>query len=278
MRTSCLTPFTKLNDKKNETMSLPCGKCPQCLKRRACAWSFRLIQQDKVSMTSQFITLTYDTEHVPISRNGYMCLNKRDVQLFLKRLRKAQTANDPTNCIKYYAVGEYGGQKWRPHYHLIMFNADITLLQQAWGLGSIYYGTVNGASVGYCLKYMTKPAKIPMHRNDDRIREFSLMSKGLGESYMTNAMLRWHHADLRNRMYLNIEDGKKIAMPRYYKIKIFTELERKQIAFFANKKRIEDELKAIRLGKTITERDRAERVKASFEKMHHNSTIGRNKF
>ena len=66
------------------------------------------MQHEKDAMSAQFITLTYDTSTVPITRNGYMSLDKRDLQLFFKRLRKSQ-GKDSTGAsmppIKYYAVG-----------------------------------------------------------------------------------------------------------------------------------------------------------------------------
>ena len=31
-----------------------------------------------------------------------------------------------TTPLKYYAVGEYGGQTKRPHYHIVIFNADLS--------------------------------------------------------------------------------------------------------------------------------------------------------
>lgn len=39
-------------------------------------------------------------------------------------------------------------------------------------------------------------------------------------------MQRYHKADLENRMYVPIEDGKKIAMPRYFKDKMYNNEER----------------------------------------------------
>jgi len=42
-------------------------------------------------------------------------------------------------------------------------------------------------------------------------------------------MQTWHIADHENRMYCNLTDGKKIAMPRYYKQKIYTDEQRKII-------------------------------------------------
>lgn len=236
---SCITPFIVKNNIKGE-IPVPCGKCPNCLKRRISGWSFRLMQEEKISMSAHFITLTYDTQHVPITRNGFMDIRKRDVQLFFKRLRKSMAKTEVTKTknpvhtlpIKYYVAGEYGGKTKRPHYHAIIFNCKPELIEAAWQLGSVHYGQVSVASVGYTLKYMSKPKKIPMHKNDDRTPEFSLMSKGLGASYLSANAKNWHMANLDDRMHLIIEDGKKIAMPRYYKDKIYTEEQRKRIAHF----------------------------------------------
>lgn len=172
----CLQPINI----KNSDVPVPCGKCPECRARRTSGWSFRLMQQQKKAVSSYFITLTYDTAHVPITKSGFMGLDKRDVQLFIKRLRKAHGVPLPDTAIKYYAVGEYGGKTKRPHYHIILFNAKLELIQPAWDKGQVHYGQVAGASVGYTLKYMSKPSKIPMFKGDDRLKEFSLMSKGLG--------------------------------------------------------------------------------------------------
>lgn len=54
-------------------------------------------------------------------------------------------------------------------------------------------------------------------------------------------MKKWHLNDLENRCYLNIDDGKKIAMPRYYKDKLYTEEQRKVVAFYG-KIRAEEQL------------------------------------
>lgn len=280
---ACITPFT-VTKKTGQKVPVPCGKCPDCKGRRTSGWSFRLMQEEKRSMTAQFITLTYDTNHVPITRNGYMSLDKRHVQLFFKRLRKAHS-RDPIGKrmppIKYYAVGEYGGKTKRPHYHAIILNAHLPLIQRAWELGSVHYGTVTGASVGYTLKYMQKESKIPMHRNDDRLREFSLMSKGIGEAYLTQAMVKWHHADMLNRMYVTTEQGQKVSMPRYYKQKIFVETELKRIGHFAIQtaltKLLEHEQNMRQL-----HGDRAEEVQTEihinqFKKMYTDAEKGRDK-
>lgn len=214
------------------------------------------MQEYKVSKSALFLTLTYDTAHVPITRNGFRNLNKRDLQLFFKRLRKNNGLP-----IRYYAVGEYGGRTSRPHYHVILFNAQPELIQDAWKIdgkhiGQIHYGQVSEASVGYTLKYISKDSRIPLHCNDDRQREFALMSKGLGENYLTQKMIAWHKKDLENRMYCNIPDGKKISMPRYYKDKIYHKQERKAAGVSARKLAEERELK-------MTEQDYRNKIQAN---------------
>ena len=226
-----MTPFVKNN------IPLPCGKCPACRSRRASAWSFRLMQEEKISSSAYFLTLTYDTNNVHITEKGRMGLNKRDLQLFFKRLRKRHPAE---RKIRYYAVGEYGSKTERPHYHVILFNSSIEHIQPSWQLGQVHYGTVEAASVGYTLKYISKVSKFPKYVGDDRAKEFSIMSKGLGKSYVSDKTILWHLDDHINRMYLNIPDGKKIAMPRYYKERIYNEEQREQIAMCARLKAQEE--------------------------------------
>lgn len=219
----CSKPFQK--EVEGIYYNLPCGKCFDCKARKVSSWSYRLMKEAERSTSAFFVTLTYDTDHVPITKNGYMSLHMPDIQNFFKKYRKLCE-----NQIKYYVCGEYGGKTNRPHYHIILFNGDVEKIQEAWTQGTNYIGKCSVASVGYTLKYISKMGKIPMHKNDDRIKEFSLMSKKLGDNYITKNMVQWHKADLNNRMYCNLKDGKKIAMPRYYKEKIYEDSERYQIS------------------------------------------------
>ena len=182
-----------------------------------------------------------------------MSLNKSDLQKFFKRLRKLSSSR-----IRYYACGEYGGKGWRPHYHIILFNSDAEHVARAWSLdgkplGDVHYGTVTEASVGYTLKYITKAPRIPVHINDDREREFSLMSKGLGSNYLTDRMVDYHlgigapdqQEAINQRMNCTIAGGKKIAMPRYYKDKIYNKLQRSTAGVEARKQAIKRQEKQI---------------------------------
>jgi hypothetical protein len=275
MSTKCITPFYVKDKFTSEYIPVPCSKCPPCKKRRTSGWSFRLVEEGKRSLSALFVTLTYNTETVPITKNGFMNLDKTDVQKFMKRLRKLSNQK-----LKYYLCGEYGTQRMRPHYHLIIFNSDREQVERAWSLdnkplGQIYIGDVNEASIGYTLKYMTKKGKIPIHYNDDRQKEFSLMSKGLGANYLTQKMIKWHKMDIENRMYCNIIGNKKIAMPRYFKDKIYTEFDKVRIS---NHIKIKAELEEEKLKQEIGENYEqiiVERHINSFEKMHKNAEINR---
>jgi hypothetical protein len=269
MSSRCITPFYKKEQIRGEHIPFPCGKCPPCKKRRTSGWSFRLVKEGERSNSALFITLTYDTEFVPITTNGYMTLDLKDLQKFFKRLRKLTNEK-----LKYYAVGEYGSTKKRPHYHIILFNANPEHIKRAWALnnkhiGAYHIGNVSHASIGYTLKYMSKKSSIPMHQNDDRKKEFSVMSKGLGSNYITQAMINWHKNNLEERMYVPIEDGKKIAMPRYYKDKMYNEQEKDKIAKYMVKISEEILLKESKEFNNFTEQEKvmSERHIFAFKKM-----------
>jgi hypothetical protein len=200
-------------------IDVPCGKCLACKKRRASHWSFRLNEEAKASSSAAFLTLTY--ENVPISENGFHTLNKRDFQLFLKRLRK----KCGTNKLKYYACGEYGSSTNRPHYHAVLFNlpkhiiAQPQILADTWQNGHIHLASSNQSTINYVVGYMTKSNFERINTHDDRLKEFSLMSKGMGMGYLTPAMKNYYQK--RKLFCIVRENGQIISMPRYYKQKIF---------------------------------------------------------
>lgn len=214
-------------------MPFPCGKCPACVRRRVSGWAFRLNKQSEQSNSAHFVTLTYNDEHIKKTKNGFETLVKKDVQDFFKRLRKLTKQK-----ISYYAVGEYGDTGERPHYHIILFNANPKIVENAWKLnditlGNVHFGDVGDASVGYTLKYISKDKKIPQFNGDDRQKEFALMSKGLGAGYLTENMVKWHtKGNLENKVYLPLKDGKKAAMPRYYKDKLYDKGQKFRIGVF----------------------------------------------
>lgn len=221
---ACVNPYVN-----PEGYKFPCGSCTFCRKNRVRQWMFRLLQEDKVSENSLFVTLTYENGTVPRTAKKFKTLLKSDVQKWMKRLRKA----NPGKKIRYYLVGEYGPKTQRPHYHAILFNCDPNTISDTWKLGEVDIGDVSGASVSYVAGYISKPGKKIGYADwDDRVPKFSLMSKGLGSNYLTPEMEKFYLNDL-TRNYV-MQDGYKIGLPRYYRKKIsYTDEEREEIQEFA---------------------------------------------
>ncbi len=236
----CHSPLYLPRHKGRPEAKIPigCGKCPYCKRRRVNSWVFRLLQEDRVSLSSYFVTLTYDKYFLPVSKKNRPTLVKTDLQKFFRKLRKLQSRD---KSIKYYACGEYGTKNSRPHYHAIVFNVlDTESFYKAWTrscpirggtkahqMGKIDIGSVSGASIAYTAKYIDKKTRIPQYKGDDRKPEFSIMSKKLGINYITSQIIKYHKADLR-RMYVTHIGGIKTPMPKYYRNLIFNEDERRK--------------------------------------------------
>ncbi len=227
----CITPITVRNKTKdinnqNLFVTVPCSKCVACLKRRTGHWSFRINQEAKISSSAAFLTLTYAEE--PLSDNGYPTLVKKHYQDFFKRLRK--TTN---NKLKYYACGEYGTKTKRPHYHAIVFNLPHSFLKKPekldniWGHGHTMLTHSNALTINYVVGYINKGTFERNSVHDDRLKEFSLMSKKMGMNYLTPKMREYYKQ--RQIACIVHEDGHILSMPRYYKQQIFTKKELKKI-------------------------------------------------
>lgn len=202
---------------------LPCGKCVGCLLRRAADWAIRCTHEARYHTRKAFLTLTYDREHLPKDRS----LQKRHLILFFKRLR--HYAQGP---IKYFACGEYGDRRGRPHYHAIVFGHDFPdeqpvpnnegaeyplyeseTLNAIWFKGAAKIGRVTDKSADYVARYTIKKIHKQKHYGPSGMAEpFCLMSKGIGKSYYKEFKTDIYPSD-----YIIHEDTKqKRTVPRYY--------------------------------------------------------------
>ena len=235
----CPTPIS-IRDKSDKNpknraskrIEVPCGRCGACRQARRYQWAFRLKEELKDSKNAYFITLTYNDENLPeyidydsgeIKSN----LCKKDLQDFIKRLREKQYRKTRQRTFRYYAVGEYGTKTDRAHYHLIGFNIDRDTCYQIpgiWGKGNCHIGQVNDASILYVAKYHVNRN---MESESERTKEFATMSKrpAIGHGYLKRNTT-WHQENMNTYVYQN---GFKKAMPRYYKEKIFDDLNKEQL-------------------------------------------------
>ena len=222
----CPTPY-KLKEPSPTGLAqlVPCGQCGACRANKRAQWSFRLQQELKYSESCVFITLTYDDINLPHALEP--TLVKTDLQKWLKRLRKEQSHHTEAK-IRYYAVGEYGTNTKRPHYHALVFNADLETLRQiekTWKFGHIKVDPVGDASIHYITKYHVNYDK--KSRKDIKQPEFALMSRkpAIGAKYID--INKKYHQNSKHDYVVN--NGFKQSLPRYYREKIFTEKQRNEL-------------------------------------------------
>lgn len=212
---SCLRPHIVTDPNTGRMFPAPCGKCEECCKAYSLQWAQRMMDELSITGKGMFLTLTYDNVHLPPDGQ----LRKRDLQLFMKRLRKHIA---PEKC-RYYACGEYGGHgseltpNGRPHYHICLFGwipKDLTPrnekvfvsheLEQIWQNGFIHIYELDFARAKYAAKYLSK-----LDDRDHAVKPFSSVSlkPGLGASVVTPALLSSGHRYI---------DGRKYPIPKYY--------------------------------------------------------------
>lgn len=127
-----------------------------------------------------FVTLTYAPEHCPTvtdPETGEMnlSLKKRDLKLWLKRLRRLLAPQK----IRYYGCGEYGAQTQRPHYHLILFGLNFmnqSKILDTWGLGNITVSEAHERNMAYTAQYTLKKRLSHPDVLGGREKEWSIMS------------------------------------------------------------------------------------------------------
>lgn len=189
-----------------------CGSCPTCLINTRRTWSHRIQMETNLRTDNCFANLTYEDSNLPlvVSSTGATLpdLRPKDLQDWLKRLRAAIS---PLR-IRFYAVGEYGDESWRPHYHVALFGfptclrgrtrrlpqsknrpiwrgccVQCELVGNTWGKGDVDLGTVDIGSAQYLAQYVTKKMT---HRDNSlllgRHPEFARMSlrPGIGHDFM----------------------------------------------------------------------------------------------
>lgn len=147
-------------------VQVPCGQCIGCRLERSRQWAMRIMHEASLQLANCFVTLTYDDANLPADGS----LVKKHFQDFIKRLRKRYS----DRRISYFHCGEYGDDNGRPHYHAILFNIEFPdcvfastnhrgdrvysskILEETWGKGLCWLGSVTFESAGYVARYCLK--------------------------------------------------------------------------------------------------------------------------
>jgi len=170
-----------------------CGQCLHCRINQARIWKTRILLEATQYEKNCWTTLTYNDQHIPLNltpeevEKGYKWhitgrLRKDHLQKFIKRVRK----RFQPHIIRFFGVGEYGEESWRPHYHVVLFNIgpeESIDIKKCWTdtngvpIGHTKEGDLNNDSASYIAGYTTSKV-IKRTTIDGRIPEFSNSSTG----------------------------------------------------------------------------------------------------
>ena len=181
-----------------------------------------------------------------MEKRGHTNLDKREIQLFMKRLRKKYGKG-----IRYYHCGEYGPKLGRAHYHILIFGHDFKdkkfwkyskpnkfvaiskkfplytseELNSLWvmdgkSMGYSSIGEVSFDTAAYVARYILKKQngkKGDEHYTNKETgeiteKEYTTMSRrpGIGKGWLEK-----YESDMYPKDYITIK-GKKMRPPRYY--------------------------------------------------------------
>ena len=210
-----------------EPMDVPCGCCIGCRRDKAREWKIRNCLELQDSPEAYYLTLTYDDWHLPKSVDGELVLNKKDVQLFLKRLRKYSGSQ-----YRYFYCGEYGEHTKRPHYHMILYGHlegfkligvkkwQVPILDDAWKCGNVLVEPVEPGSIAYVCGYVEKKWKDDL--SSYKVKPFIGASKRPAIGYKYFEKRRSFFEDDMH-VYGVFHNGKKSApapLPKLFKRKL----------------------------------------------------------
>lgn len=109
-------------------LEVPCGNCIPCRLEYSRNWANRCYLESLCHKHTWFITLTTRDENLVYGSKGLPTLEKDAIRDFMHNLRRKLGFN---KNIRYFGCGEYGdaqGERagFNPHYHLIVFGADLS--------------------------------------------------------------------------------------------------------------------------------------------------------
>ncbi len=169
----------------------------QCVGRIQTCWSDEKFR--KFFNQADTKSKLYKKDAFPVLR----VLRKTDLQNFFKRLRKITTTQYDAS-FKYFAIGEYGSEYFRPHYHILLYfdSPELArrirrLLRKAWQFGYINSSFVENdrACARYTASYLNSYMALPDFFTNRKIAPFMVHSRNFGTSY---------YSSLRDYVYPNL--------------------------------------------------------------------------
>lgn len=246
-----------VKDDRVKYVPVGCGDCKECRQQKTRHWSTRLLEDIKTNKHGVFVTLTFsdksiaelehdvnnymikDNKRIKHKRNlqGYILDNEiatRAVRIFNEKWRGITG-----KAIRHWLVTELGHRGTENiHLHGILWVKGNKLkvyeaIEQVWTFGHIWPREerdrkstyVNEKTVAYTVKYVSK--KDLIHKT---YKPTILTSPGIGNNYSNthNSKLNAYNGT-NTKEYYKTSTGHKVAIPTYWRNKIYTEEEREKL-------------------------------------------------
>nr|CAI9750306.1 replication initiation protein [Microvirus sp.] len=214
-------------------VTVPCGHCMACRVNHSSQLATRIMHEFEYSRSvGCFVTLTYAPAHCP---KDY-AVKKDAVQKFIKRVRRYLEYHELGELRAFFACGEYGDERGRPHYHVLLlgWNPDDLVyhgksysgepiytsktMESLWPFGFCPIGSLTRKSSGYVARY----AKKCVGDGSSREKPFLLYSRNIrltnGKCGSVGAQWCLDHMDELRRGFLVDHDDTTVKMriPDYY--------------------------------------------------------------
>lgn len=227
----------------NRVLAVPvgCGDCIECRKQKAREWQVRLLEDVRHNKNGIFITLTFSDESITKLSSEIKGLKGYDLdnqiatlatRRFLERWRKKHKKS-----LRHWLITELGHEGTENiHMHGIVWtNEKATEIEKHWQYGYIWAGNkkedgtienyVSERTVNYITKYINK-----RDLDHEYFKAKILTSSGIGRGYIDREDAeRNKYKGENTREYYTTRTGHKIAMPIYWRNKIYTEEEREKL-------------------------------------------------
>lgn len=221
--------------KEVEYVPVSCGICKECRKKKSNEWRTRLaLEIEKNPKKCLFVTLTFNEDSLSQHTDAVRELNDEftendiaafAVQKFIKRwVRKYKKS------MRHWLIAELGDeQNARLHLHgLIWLENGMTtdVINERWQNGFVFIGEeVNMKTINYIVKYVTK-----VHPEKPEFIGKIFCSKGIGHQFFTEFNIEKHkYKKEKTEERIRLNDGRKVAMPQYFRKKMWNDDEREQL-------------------------------------------------
>lgn len=247
-------------DDRVKKVAIGCKRCIECMNQIKRNWQLRLSEDIKEHTNGKFVTLTFSDESIlelwkklkeknqnqKEQLKGYELDNAiatLAMRRFLERWRK-----EFGKSLRHWFVSELGHTGTENiHLHGIIFTdikvLENTLLEDIWQYGHVWKGSrergklnnyVNAKTINYLIKYVHK-----IDFDHRGYKPIMLTSAGIGRNY-TNSWNsnRNKYNGINTDVTYRTDSGYKMAMPIYWRNKIYSEEEREQLWLYMLDKQV----------------------------------------